>query len=52
MGNNNGDPNDDVTFRNGTIQKSSKQKDIYQAAITCINRKFSLILILIINIYL
>jgi hypothetical protein len=38
MGNNNDDPSDDITYRNGTIAFNRTDRAIYQAAITC---KFS-----------
>jgi hypothetical protein len=35
MGNNNGDPSDDISYRNGTIAYNRTERAIYQAAITC-----------------
>jgi hypothetical protein len=35
MGNNNGDPTDDVFYRNGTIEYGRSQRAIYRAAIDC-----------------
>ena len=35
MGNNNGDPTDDIFYRNGTIEYSRSQRTIYRAAIDC-----------------
>ena len=35
MGNNNGDPSDDISYRNGNIENGRTDRAIYQAAITC-----------------
>jgi hypothetical protein len=35
LGNNNGDPSDDISYRNGTIEYGGSDRTIYQAAVTC-----------------
>ena len=43
MGNNNGDPTDDITYRNGTIEYSKSQRAIYQAAMDCKKKRIFLL---------